>query len=430
MGEAFQSALESLKREFQNAANLYPGLFYESFVPPDFIAVPDDVADLEDSWEGMWNSFVRANRAKDQNLWEEWHVGTSINACGRFYGNGDGVEVFKRLADSLNLVLYEMYETDDEEGGFFDCLELMFGTAGDYPTPLLRAKDRIWGVGEGVVLDKQKHDDLLAMMSEPTPGEESYPLHPYSMYFVHDVFVSAVAFIETILAPDRALRVGGGFSDRPPISLPGLIDPVVQAPPTVESIVAQIARLVNEHYIFKSFGETWLLRFPGDEDRFFSGSGMEYFARLLSYPDRPLEHWEVEGSVDPRLHVDFSTADILDQKTIGKLAEQIKDLERQLDYERKFGNDENKIKDLDARIKTNKNYLKQASAQSGRVRQIGNRGEITKSRNRVGMALKRAQEAIANEMPLLAAFLKRTVTLVPRQGKWVYNDKDHIPWRL
>ena len=213
MYKAYRAALEALRREFQSAGDRYPGLFYEGF------GTPDSVFYSNDPWQPVWAAFIAANHAKDERIWEEWYISVTSDACGRFYGDGGGIEIFKRLAESLALVLCQMGEIEEENCNYFECLQAMYGAAADYPTPLLRTKDRTWGVEDNPCLDKEALGALHEEMSESAEGELCYPVHPFCSGFVHDLFTSAVAFIDILLDPEIALRVSGGYTQKPPISL-------------------------------------------------------------------------------------------------------------------------------------------------------------------------------------------------------------------
>ena len=96
MYEAFRATLCALREQFARAADRHPNLFFEEVG----VSLEGD-----DPQEEMWKNFIAANRGDEGT--ERWHMPKRANACGRFYGDVGGIEEFKRLAESLDLVLCE-----------------------------------------------------------------------------------------------------------------------------------------------------------------------------------------------------------------------------------------------------------------------------------------------------------------------------------
>ena len=108
----------------------------------------------------------------------------------------------------------DSYDEDDGEADFYRCLHYVVNAAFLYRTPLLWAKSRRWGI-EGEEAEGAEEEMLT-----PSDGGEPYPAHPYCLSLVHNVFTSAVAFIDTILAPDSVVVVRGGVVYKPILTLP------------------------------------------------------------------------------------------------------------------------------------------------------------------------------------------------------------------
>ena len=94
MCEAFRQTLSALREQLASAADQHPDLYFEE-VGVSF--------EGDGPQEEMWKNFIAANRGEDGK--ERWHISKRANACGRFYGDVGGIEEFKRLAESLDLVL-------------------------------------------------------------------------------------------------------------------------------------------------------------------------------------------------------------------------------------------------------------------------------------------------------------------------------------
>ena len=91
--EALRCELMTMQRQFERAADRYHGLYHELIHPPG-TALPRSV----------WSAFIQENSATD-GKWEQWDLFPSLTRCGRFHGNGSGVEEFLRLAESSYLLL-------------------------------------------------------------------------------------------------------------------------------------------------------------------------------------------------------------------------------------------------------------------------------------------------------------------------------------
>lgn len=481
MYRPFRRALESLRREFLEAGRRSPGLFYEGLSPPDTICegfdatadepAPDATADEPNStdsegsssteaitderepadfladqpWKPIWNAFIEANKSSTD--WEEWFVPSKINACGRFFGNGEGIALFKRLAGSLNLVLYEMGESPDDSDDFPQALELMVGVAGDFPTPLLRLKSRTWGLADDTSPDPEIVRALREEMVEASGSTPAYPAHPYCVRFVHDVFVSATAFIDTILDPDGALRVEGGYQDELPVTLEPVEKDEEQAEGKAidqgqqseqsdlsgEALNAEIDRLQKKEYVFKQVSDSWVFRFPGDPGGIFHDLLVyRCIARLLKNPRTPMGPLEIEGIHDDRFKVEFGTDAVMTQEAIKAIISRLDELNERIEYEETHGGVENKLRNYEDERDRLDELLDKASAQDKRIRPLGSPGDEEASRRRVSGYLNRDRNTHLNKKATanLFAYLKETIERVPLQGKWQYKPPEVLPWEF
>ena len=304
--QAVPHSITGPSAEFARAADRHPDLFFEKVA----IGSPD-----RSRWEprSVRQAFIEANRSQESQ--EEWHVWKDGRASGRFYGSLAGIEEFKRLAESLHLVLCEMVYREHgcyERCGFLECLERMYETAFKYPTPLLRVKFRNWGVDESIV-DEKVLDDLAEQESPPADDRPPYPLHPLCVCLVHNVFTSTVAFIDAIMEPDKALLTGPIPSHfltnisqlwppSPPISLPKGEGTEIQTPKGDEEEIQTpkgegtpaVRREAEDCYLVQRQGTAWKVCFE-EEDAPFSGrKKLLPLARLLREPDRKIDAVELD----------------------------------------------------------------------------------------------------------------------------------------
>ena len=75
------------------------------------------------------------------------------------------------------------------------------GIAHAFPTPMLRLKHRMWGLEE----DGPLVPELWHQWARTEGGDLLHPLHPSCYRLTHGVFSSAVAAIDAIISPNRAL---------------------------------------------------------------------------------------------------------------------------------------------------------------------------------------------------------------------------------
>lgn len=199
-------SLNALLREFQRCSNLYFPLFHERFIP---------TCDLSDhSTDDICRSFRNANSEHFDEGWEEWDGPASASSLERFYGCEDGLCEFRKLGDSIRLVVREL-DPSLPDTGYLGWLDLLYEMAWGYPTPLLRCTVSRWNERATHDLSEDELDSVGTTDEEGVP----FPLYPLHFVLPNNLFTSSVVAIELMLDDEGALLIGewtGGF----PISFP------------------------------------------------------------------------------------------------------------------------------------------------------------------------------------------------------------------
>jgi hypothetical protein len=287
MDKQISSELKALQEGFTRAAAKYPGLLFD--VLTIAIASPSQ-------WEpcSVCQAFIEANRSQKRQ--EEWYIMENGRAVGRFHGNLAGADEFKRLGGSLHLAYCAVVQREiDYHGpsGFLDCLWTMHEKAFRDPTPRLRAEFRFWGI-DGPLPDEAVLQDLLNLDAPSVGGRPPYPVHTYVRSLVHDVFTSAIAFIDAILGLKTAFPLASEeqFLVSDSRSWPGI--PLFSIPqdgdepiPEPEGEGTPTEQQDNKYpYLIRRKGRAWSVRFE-DEDAPFSGK-----KRLLAIAKLFRQHGE------------------------------------------------------------------------------------------------------------------------------------------
>ena len=134
MSIALRKALLSIRSEFERYRAKYDDLFHQHFVEDRCeetnYRVPPDVLDL----------FFELNKSEDD--WEHWHKYEWFVTCGRFFGCGQGLDSFKAVAQSADLVVHEIEPNWRQwHSGWLRWIHLLYEMAHNQPTPLLRLCD-------------------------------------------------------------------------------------------------------------------------------------------------------------------------------------------------------------------------------------------------------------------------------------------------
>lgn len=196
--KAVRSSLKAIWREFNRCADRYPPLYHELWETSGFRPASFGVSD----------SFRKAFARRFHDEWEQWH-GPVDWFFGRFYGNGEGLQEFKQLAQSAYMVLctvrseHPEFSVFRDDWGWHGWMRLLHYMAYGYPTPLLRGTFDRWGNWDTV----SKEEELEAFAT-PDDGGAPYPLHPFHWRLEHSVFVSSASAIELIVDDDRGVLVG------------------------------------------------------------------------------------------------------------------------------------------------------------------------------------------------------------------------------
>ncbi len=196
--KSVRSSLKSIWREFNRCADRYPPLFHEMMETCDFRPAPLGVCD----------SFRKAFTDRFDDEWEQWH-GPVDWFFGRFYGNGEGLQEFKKLAKSAYMVLctvrseHSEFSVYQDNWGWHGWMRLLHYMAYGYPTPLLRGTFDRWGNW-----GSDSTEEEVAAFGTPDDDGAPYPLHPFHWRLEHSVFVSSASAIELIVDDDRGLLVG------------------------------------------------------------------------------------------------------------------------------------------------------------------------------------------------------------------------------
>jgi hypothetical protein len=211
-----EATLKSLWREFRRCSDRYPPLYHELFGPWS------DFSQFEA--QDVCESFRQAFEDRFHDGWEEWHGSGDVPYFGRFFGNSEGLEEFKKLAESACLVMCEIGPTFENfvypvDLGFHGWLKLLNDMADGYPTPLLRCEYSVWDWDESDQARMFEEAERVGTLEDGTP----YPLHPVHWRLAHPLFMSSMAAIELILDADRGLLIGDSTLGLP-VSFSGGID--------------------------------------------------------------------------------------------------------------------------------------------------------------------------------------------------------------
>jgi hypothetical protein len=132
MSKAIRNSLKVLRREFKRASKAFLPLYHE-----EIFVYGEDPINRE-----MWQTFLKANPSES---WTEWDGPDDLDnerRFGRFFGNPEGLEEFKMLAESGFLIFRKINKTasyQDHHGWLKMLHEISFY----YPT-LFHDYSKIW----------------------------------------------------------------------------------------------------------------------------------------------------------------------------------------------------------------------------------------------------------------------------------------------
>jgi hypothetical protein len=532
MYKPFRAALEALRREFDRAAVKYPGLYYEmleiddshlgwagnddnfhlegdvdkptvvwhesipveargkvGYVQDDgrFNYTPLDMQRMiympEKCLGTMWRAFIAGHKKES---WEERDLSPDGNACGRVFAAKDGLTEFKKLGESLELVLNEIEPEQRKRTTYQECLYELFLMAYKYPTSLLRLRYRTWDYAPG-----EAPKPKVAWIDEPPSDDwhlednEIYPLHPYCECLVHNVFVSAVAAIDAILEPECSLLIGRHRS--PQHSRFARImrelaqaevdaaeeeledseaDDVVSTSAVVQADSGNVVVQAEEtpSYIFKREDNIWHMKFTDrlgfEEDRFTHSENFEVIRRLLLNEDREMDALElfrpgldldrisggeqrsgVETLVVEKTGVDSDRKKVRQRRlppeerkqeeaALAAAVKVIEDVEEEIKLAKENHLDIRVIEDLEAKRKEYKSVRAEIIDRLRGFPPISSPSEMETARSGASVARSRGIQLIAKKMPRFAMYLRKNLERVPLQAKWVYRPLELIHWVL
>ena len=210
--KAVRITLKALWREFKRCSNRYPPLYHY------YVGYGAQASEQLSGFSvaEVSKSFRQAFTKEFDDGWEEWHGPSDLSFFGRFFGNGEGLDEFQRLANSA----YDVVCEADVNGygrtkdgtirrlGFHGWMTLLHETAFAYPTALLQCFVGPWW----------NEARPMAVPRVVIPDDESapYPLDVFCTELSQSVFLSSMAAIEIFLDVERV-----AISRREPGWIPG-----------------------------------------------------------------------------------------------------------------------------------------------------------------------------------------------------------------
>jgi len=247
-----ESTLKALYEEFKRASTVFPSLYHQQIY--DFMSDGRPVTDNDAprAYE-MWKS----RRITSGEVWQYWHgphpfAGDSGNQepnhssfliyeggyngpvgdwYGRFFGAGQGLEEFQRLAEALYVLLSELdalHVTDGElrgvmGKGWVGLLELLYDVARVMPSPLLRVRGTLaawagtdwacpaYAAGDLAVTSPTADRELLAQRLRSMPSGDvtaSAPM-PFVLSMRPSLFSASMTLIQMLLDYGEMTGPGG-----------------------------------------------------------------------------------------------------------------------------------------------------------------------------------------------------------------------------
>ena len=490
MYKPYRAALKAVRREFDRAASRYPRLFHEMLeyngdnivISSDEwehdrellerayhqFGVPDDprefsvkieqcdhFSDIEcdairrqlrrqrgeerfvvaDSPAEVWTAFVAANQQREDGAWQTWEIMPNLTWVGRFFGAEDGLKDFRRLGETLRLILNEIHPSSGIFQNHAHALLDIYLMAESHRSPLLRVYDRMWDCdrNDGIC------DDILDEWKTNQLGK-GYPLHPYCWGLVHDVFTSAIAAIDAILEPDSILLL----SETRPLRLSpffGALRTTEESQPEPATTPVETTPTTSEPFLFRREGDYWHLRFTSG-DRVEEHKGFRHRVGFLRYQEllREKGH-KIASFALQRLAKEPETERVPDEEA------------KEMGLSKVFGFDP--IMNLDSKKALNKriaeiekesesarsdparllllnkerealNKIKNQSQFLGRPKELGSPSPDEKARKTVNKSFADVREAIQRSMPALELHLLDCVEC--ENGDWVYKPSPDLDW--
>jgi hypothetical protein len=475
MHKPFEAALNALADEFRRASAMFPPLYHEQ--------VYDTMGN--DDWHRAFENWRTTEAAT--KTWQWWHgphvwriawkhkpIGKIIEPTdwyGRFYGFGEGLEEFQRLAESGYLVLVEMDIHDScRTPGWPGFLEFIYHIAAQQPTPFIRVTEGMlsWGDGDwlrktpepvGAMVSEKPEpigEQQNALGSEGTAEAEHHPMGalapaPWVRSLRLNLFTVAQAAMRMILDLNNTLFLSDpdGLSQLWGLDIsPAGVAAVVEGPtPKIETAQppTQPSSEVMPDYLWRFESGRWHLRFrvdasPPEEDWFEPTEGLRIIAIILLQHPHPVPcltlspHGRAAAPEDTSrlrdrgarsVSADFGHDDIEPSRTQQPespepgdrwLDERIAEVEDQHEIAESTGSPdaprlEQELKDLE---------------ETRRISQGSSPAVAEAARGRVNQRLKVDRSRIGKTMPHLALYLK-CIRLDPLSSKLAYACLASLP---
>jgi hypothetical protein len=365
MKETFRKNLVSLQGEFFRLSKVYPALYHQQLLV-------DPTA--HEMTKANWEAFAAANTPCPHGAWQAWHgpyEGKDFEWFGRFSGGEQGVTEFKQMAESLYLVFRMIDPHLPKTVGYAGCLQLMHEMATNWPTPLLRSTESLWGM--------DTDDWASAMVWTQIDKQTGFAPHPFVETVENNLFSATVAAIEMVIDDDSTLFLSDMHFDKPdyPV-LPEAQRPVdtgdervtkrpkpnVGTEPATASLPVQSqSEHHGEHHplLFQLVNDMWHITFT-DKEGTETGTphqgkdkGFRYYQYLLQHPDTKVGYKDLVGRERPASVVSRSSISAEEHMSMGQeeepfqagrsimewkdsayrkaLAEELDSLENQKEYE-------------------------------------------------------------------------------------------------
>jgi len=457
LDKPFRSNLKAIWREFKRCSEMYRPLYHDELL---FVfrgegwrsSIP--LSDAHCLW------FTNANLPeKDRNEWWSWERMPMCAAIGRFSGFPDGLQEFKKLAETAAILFDEM-EFDIRDRNYHAWLHLLHGLAGWHQLPLLRSK----------VHPPRQYDDsppkfqtfdleelqVLAEKWHGTPdGGPEYPIHRCTYFLVHSVFISSMALIEAILDPDSVVFTSSAIESNFDRVLGALVVPNEEQSAITPELAINVS---SDKNVFKKVADKiWLVQFvEGDiepeRELVREQLGFYHIQTLLSSEKQPVSYLELDAA-SPKSNVRRGAAetlrvpdedeyhdgsqgrrsgtgvfDVVDAETISDLRRRRQQLLTEIEKATSDGNQMalDRSKELLEEIEQ---YLGRATNRWGRSRHFALGTPEGDARNRVSKNISIALASLRNcgKLSKLTEFLKRHLQPQEAHGRQ-YTMAGEVKW--
>lgn len=340
LNKPFEANLRALWREFKRCSQMYRPLYSDQltfFKPSPFqpwLAATETTQPVEDAnhWDDLdkplseesWLAFTKTHQpgeaANEWWVWERVPFGKEIH---RYSGCPDGLEEFRKLAESA-AILFEEMEIFEKAVSHHSWTHFLHWMAACYQMPLLRSKQILpAGMGNYEIRSKapRSHppylvapDEPLEIWFRPVFGEiPNYPSNWITRRLIHNVFTSSMTLIEAVLDPDSVVYVSF-LTDRS--SMDAVLGPPEVAPDdeaTVNSSDFTINFPPNKNIFKHVTGKTWFIQFveggiESERGHIDGTEGFYLIQKVLSSDKQPVSPIDLYAAI-PEKGIELSEAD-------------------------------------------------------------------------------------------------------------------------